>query len=250
VSVQKGSNLTRKVSQVKLSPLVQITHGHLAEHATPISPHALTLVPEADEATKLGFIDSVYPELKTYANIKELHQHFDASYVNVKSLLGYIKWLEKGATDLDKERRTRDITQATHIVNVASALDGIFLQKRKVSPFGRTYYEGISAQSVRKSLRQAMFGGCWEYDIRSAVISWKVGMGSTLLAEVTTAGQSPRSVQEQHLLHREQSFYPRRDLLGHVYKRRTRFRTKSRSGWSSRPSRRSVSGHAREPRAG
>jgi len=185
VSVQKGSNLTRKVSQVKLSPLVQITHGHLAEHATPISPHALTLVPEADEATKLGFIDSVYPELKTYANIKELHQHFDASYVNVKSLLGYIKWLEKGATDLDKERRTRDITQATHIVNVASALDGIFLQKRKVSPFGRTYYEGISAQSVRKSLRQAMFGGCWEYDIRSAVISWKVGMGSTLLAEVT-----------------------------------------------------------------
>jgi len=184
VSVQQGSNLTRKVSQVKLSPLVQITHGHLAEHATPISPHATPLHPDADEGTKLDFIRSVYPELETYEDIKELHENFDACRVNIKSLLGYIKWLEKDATHLDKERRKRDITLATHIVNVASALDGIFLQKRKESPFGRTYYEGISAQSVRKSLRQAMFGGCWEYDIRSAVISWKVGMGSSLLAEV------------------------------------------------------------------
>lgn len=184
VLVEKGSNLTRKVSQVKLAPLVQITHEHLAGHAIPTSPHSAPLAPDADEGTKLDFIRSVYPELETCESIEELHKQFDASRVNIKSLLGYIKWLKKDATQLDGERRTRDITQATHIINVASALDGVFLQKRKESPFGRTYYEGISAQSVRKSLREAMFGGCWEYDIRSAVISWKVGMGIALLADL------------------------------------------------------------------
>ena len=184
VPVQQGSNLTRKVSQVKLSKMVQIKHGHLAEHAIPTSPHAASLCPEADEAAKLEFIHSVYPELNAFQNPQELFEHFDASRVNIKSLLGYVKWLKNNGKQIDEERRIRDITQATHIINVASALDGIFLQKRKESPFGRTYYEGISAQSVRKSLREAMFGGCWEYDIRSAVISWKVGIGSVLLAGI------------------------------------------------------------------
>jgi hypothetical protein len=37
------------------------------------------------------------------------------------------------------------------------------------------YYEGISVQNVNRDLRRAILGDCWEYDIRSSVITWKMG---------------------------------------------------------------------------
>jgi hypothetical protein len=59
-------------------------------------------------------------------------------------------------------------------------------QKKKHSEFGRTYYEGHSVQSVHKSLRQAMLGDCFEYDISSSVISWKMGFAHEYLNSLKT----------------------------------------------------------------
>jgi hypothetical protein len=37
------------------------------------------------------------------------------------------------------------------------------------------YYEGVSVQNINKELRRAVLGDCWEYDIRSSVVAWKMG---------------------------------------------------------------------------
>jgi hypothetical protein len=37
------------------------------------------------------------------------------------------------------------------------------------------YYEGTSIQNINKELRRAVLGNCFEYDIRSSVVAWKMG---------------------------------------------------------------------------
>lgn len=65
---------------------------------------------------------------------------------------------------------------------------GKYYQRKIHSDFGRTYYAGTSAQNVNKELRHAMLGDCWEYDIRSSVVAWKMGF-----AEGYVSKHAPRS---------------------------------------------------------
>jgi hypothetical protein len=74
--------------------------------------------------------------------------------------------------------------QALLILAVAKHTGGIYPQRRKESPFGRTYYSGISVQNVNKELRRAMLGNCWEYDIRSSVVTWKMTFAQELTDEL------------------------------------------------------------------
>lgn len=177
VAVERGNNLTHKVSQVKLSPLVTITFGNIGQCESTDGAAAQQSRSNQDGHS---LIERTYPEVATMNSEAELCEIFDPTPINTKSLQAYIDWLKTKPKHLTEEKRLTDLTQAAHILNIATELNGIYLQRRKPSVFGRTYYEGISAQSVRRQLRQAMYGGCWEYDIRSAVISWKVGMGNCL----------------------------------------------------------------------
>jgi hypothetical protein len=71
--------------------------------------------------------------------------------------------------------------QARRIAAVADYKDGVYYQKRKPSFFGRIYYEGLSVQNVNKTLREAMLGNGYEYDIRSSVVSWKLGFAQAYI---------------------------------------------------------------------
>jgi len=74
------------------------------------------------------------------------------------------------------------LRQALTILGVAAVTKGYYLQRKKPSPFGRMYYEGTSVQNVNKELRRAMLGNCWEYDIRSSVVAWKMGYARSFMA--------------------------------------------------------------------
>jgi hypothetical protein len=74
--------------------------------------------------------------------------------------------------------------QALLILAVAKHTGGFYPQRRKPSPFGRTYYSGVSVQNVNKELRRAMLGNCWEYDIRSSVVTWKMTFAQELTNEL------------------------------------------------------------------
>jgi hypothetical protein len=54
-------------------------------------------------------------------------------------------------------------------------MHGYYVQRKKPSLFGRMYYEGTSIQNINKELRRAVLGNCFEYDIRSSVVAWKMG---------------------------------------------------------------------------
>ena len=81
-------------------------------------------------------------------------------------------------------------------------LSNYYPQRKKPSPFGRMYYEGTSIQNVNKELRRAILGNCWEYDIRSSVISWKMGWAKKYMQE-HAPGQDIRKVFQATTLYLE-----------------------------------------------
>ena len=76
---------------------------------------------------------------------------------------------------LSIQKKNQALRQAKIILTVASVMNGQYMQRKKPSLFGRMYYEGTSVQNINKELRRAVLGNCWEYDIRSSVVAWKMG---------------------------------------------------------------------------
>ena len=136
-----------------------------------------------DDESNEALFKHLYPELTGDYTLEFADSLFDRVEVDVESLSAYVTWINTKSdklTDAQKKSRTR---QAKTIIAIAKLLDGIYLQRRKPSAFGRTYYTGVSVQSVPKDLRKAMLGNCWEYDVRSSVIAWKMGYGARWIAE-------------------------------------------------------------------
>ena len=99
--------------------------------------------------------------------------YYDSCSVDTASLDNYIHNLL--ARKLSNQDRTAYVQAMRISAAAAKYKDKIYYQKKKLSLFGRTYYEGLSVQNVRKDLRAAMLGNCFEYDMCSSVVAWKLG---------------------------------------------------------------------------
>lgn len=182
----KGSNISGLLSKVKLTkrvtmedPLSINTQAMTDEQAQREIDAFLT----GDEGSNKALFEHLYPELSGDDAEDLLRSLFDTVKVDVESLSAYVTWLNTKSdklTDAQKKSRTR---QAKTILAVCAYTGGTYLQRLKPSAFGRTYYTGVSVQSVPKDLRKAMLGNCWEYDVRSSVIAWKMGYGARWVAE-------------------------------------------------------------------
>ena len=95
--------------------------------------------------------------------------------MDVDSVKSYIVWLSTEAELITLQKKNQALRQARIILAIASVMNGYYLQRKKPSDFGRLYYEGVSVQNINKELRRAVLGDCWEYDIRSSVVAWKMG---------------------------------------------------------------------------
>jgi hypothetical protein len=164
-TVTQGSNLTGVVSTVKVTEMA-------------------ILVPETDDLTNKEMAitinrgsDDGIDEVDTAQS-----QDIDWLEVDIKSLQAYIQWVTQQSKLISKEGQQRILMQASSILAVANSRGGKYPQIRNPSVFGRMYYEGLSIQNVNKELRRAILGDCWEYDIRSSVISWKMGFAKECLA--------------------------------------------------------------------
>lgn len=124
------------------------------------------------------FIGNVFPDIYTHTNVKQAYDYVD---IDIVSLQRYITWLIKKSAHFNPIEKQRLLRQAHLILRVAQITNGLFPQKKNHSFFGRNYYHGISVQSVHTSLREAMLGNCYEYDLRSAAASWKLGFAEDLL---------------------------------------------------------------------
>jgi hypothetical protein len=78
------------------------------------------------------------------------------------------------------------LRQANVIMRISLAGNGRLPMLINQSHFGRTYYRGLNVQSVHKTLRQAMLGDCYDYDIRTSVVSWKMGYAQLCYDEMVS----------------------------------------------------------------
>ncbi len=127
--------------------------------------------------TDTDFFYKLFPDFVPGAmTMAQLRRDYDLCPVDVKSLKQFIVFLTKKANRMDMVKRQMLIRQAKTIVRIAEAGNGKLPMKKNPSHFGRTYYTGrLNVQSMHKILRHAMLGDCYEYDIRSSVVAWKLG---------------------------------------------------------------------------
>ncbi len=187
-TVEKGSKFTGKYSTVRLSPLVTVDHRMTVSSAA-ISKirtdRELDCYLTGEAADSHAVFEHLYPELYP-CSISGAEAGFDFVPVDIESLKAFVHWLSAGAEFGSKEKRHHILTQAKLVLAVSSINGAMFPQRIKLSPFGRTYYEGLSVQNVHKELRRAMLGNCWEYDMRSSVVAWKMGYARDLLLQAKT----------------------------------------------------------------
>ena len=219
--VTKGSNITGKVSEVKLTPLVTV-QNLLATQNLPFqnSNTAAAQVNDDMQNSRLLF-QQLYPEITTQSSEADVLELFDTVEIDQASLAHYLQWVSTKATRLSRHTKNTYINQTTQILRIASFTGGLYLQRKKPSFFGRNYYSAISVQSFNKQLRRAMLGDCYEYDISSSATAWKMGFAREIVS-LAYKGQSVRQVFSATLLYLEDKKSCIQELLANVFSKRNK----------------------------
>ena len=170
-----GSNQNKKLSVIKPTELVTITHTDT--HITSIHDIETDHLRKQLELQLLSN-EELYREM--YPNIYEMSDEEITSTYNIvpidmTSLNYYLVWLKNESKFISEDNKKQFEIQADTILRIAQHTNGYYLQEKKASSFGRNYYLGTSVQNVNKELRRAMLGNCYEYDLRSSVFTWKIG---------------------------------------------------------------------------
>lgn len=203
--VIKGSNLVGTVSDCKLTQWVTVVDTLAIEEEILINSknnRDIDAYLGGDQHSNLELLHMLFPEFKNHKTNTAVLDEFELVEVDVESLKSYIYWLVTDARHISREQKDVALRQARTILGIASVLSNHYPQRKKPSPFGRMYYEGTSIQNVNKELRRAILGNCWEYDIRSSVISWKMGWAKKYMQE-HAPGQDIRKVFQATTLYLE-----------------------------------------------
>ena len=177
-SVITGSNLTGSVSQCKLTSLVTMVDTLAIEDKILRSGKSDSEIDQylcGDDFSNYQVLNLLYPEFKQRIKSAEIEELFDLVPVDKESVKSYIIWLTTESEHISREKKDQALRQARIILAISSVMNGFYVQRKKPSAFGRMYYEGTSVQNINKELRRAVLGNCWEYDIRSSVVAWKMG---------------------------------------------------------------------------
>ncbi|NDF06575.1 MAG: hypothetical protein EB066_09135, partial [Betaproteobacteria bacterium] len=186
-----GSNLTGQVSQVKLTELALMTNQlevNIDAMRPELSEREIAAYLTGDTQANAALCALLYPDAESLTDEEAIREIFDFLPVDSRSLTNYIEWLTTEATKIPADRKATALHQARLVLGVAAHYDGWYLQRKKPSEFGRVYYEGVSVQNVNRELRRAILGDCWEYDIRSSVITWKMGFARDYLTSIGQTG--------------------------------------------------------------
>ena len=184
-TVVLGTKFSGQNSLVKLTALATIQNSlqvPVQSLSEATNDEEIDAYLSGDDVSNIALFDHLYPEYNLEWRDEKLKELFDWVPVDVESVKAYVYWLETESNLIQGPKKDLALRQSLSILGIASVTNGFYLQRKKPSPFGRTYYEGTSVQNVNKELRRAMLGNCWEYDIRSSVVAWKMGYARSYLA--------------------------------------------------------------------
>jgi hypothetical protein len=168
--VEAGDNIKKQLSRVRLTDLVDMEIYFASSSIT--EEMAGTVLQNQLTTNYPMTTDEFHEYFPDYITTPDA---YDTVMVDQQSLANYIHWLNFKSTQYSAKDKEKMIEDAEYILKVASINGGLFPMLRNPSEFGRTYYKDINIQNVPKLMREAILGECWEYDVRSSVISWKMG---------------------------------------------------------------------------
>lgn len=174
IHVSKVGLKGQSLSEVKLSKLVTMTDAMDLTSLKKLKIHELDALLNDKTLSDVDFFNRIFPNLLSSTK-QQVQAQYDFCPIDTKSVKQFIVWLTHRANKINQVERQMMARQAKVILRIAESGDGTLPMKKKHSHFGRTYYEGISVQSVHRTLREAMLGNCYQYDMRLSVISWKMG---------------------------------------------------------------------------
>lgn len=178
VNIGQANNITGDIAIIKFTNLVEVVDDESIDALRKMNgvqlDQYLQSVPVDEVALHQALLT---PLLHAYATGEA-----DLVAVDLDATIAYVKRVV-GSTSLKAKDQT-EYRKALRILRIAQLNQGIFPQTKRKSSFGRTYYEGVSIQSVHKDLRKAILHGCYEYDVKSSVICWKYAFANELLASV------------------------------------------------------------------
>lgn len=161
-------------STIKLTKLVTMTDGMDINTLRKKNINELDQLLNDPSLTDVDLFYRVFPDFGTMTEA-QLESAYDLCPVKTRSLKQYMVWLTHRANHITQVERQMMLRQAQVILRIANAGDNLLPMKKNPSHFGRNYYHGINIQSVHRTLRHAILGDCYEYDMRSSVLSWKMG---------------------------------------------------------------------------
>lgn len=182
----------KSLSKAKLTKLVTMTDAMDINTLRKKSINELDALLNDKSLTDVEFFYRVFPDFLTLS-AQQLKENYDFTPIDTSSLKQFIVWLTHRANKMNQVERQMLARQAQVILRIAEVGDGELPQKKKHSHFGRTYYQGISVQSVHRTLREAMMGNCYQYDIRISVVSWKMGFAELCFSQLQDANSFEQS---------------------------------------------------------
>jgi hypothetical protein len=177
VNTGQANNITGEIAIIKLTKLVQAQDDDDLKNLQSFDNFQLE---QHLQSVPAGEKEAYQPLLDSFNQLNSVDiSDFDLLSVDIEATICYIKSIVSSHSPRVKEQT--ECRKALRILRVAQLNNGVFPQRKRRSPFGRTYYEGVSIQSVHKDLRKAVLYRCYEYDVKSSVICWKYAFAEELL---------------------------------------------------------------------
>lgn len=182
--VERGNSITREKSKVKMT-----AHAKAADvFAIEASDSDSYRLRNADAFNEQSLVSAIaehhYPgfNLEDWNSGKLAHL-YDVVPVNRDSLERYLSWVLTKVYKVSRAKRDEYARHAQFILAITKHFEGLFPQRKIVSPFGRTYYSGINIQNINKLLRRAALAPAYEYDLNTSVCTWKLGLANDWLGD-------------------------------------------------------------------
>ena len=162
--VEKGSNLKGR------NTTVTISDNSMRKLLAYVSDEALVREMLADAAGSANDPEWIAVDMENLQNYIDNTEHDLTHNAAGKS----DQWVAKVR---------RNALQAQLVYRIAASLGGKFPQYAKPSIFGRTYYHGLSIQTMSKQVRAAVLGEHFQYDLSAAIYGIKLAIISGIVAK-------------------------------------------------------------------
>jgi hypothetical protein len=180
-----ANNITRQRAVLKPTALLTVKNANLLAFLKTLS--SVELINYLDTLTPdwQSWVMEYQSEYRQLSVAESMAQYFSTP-VDVTSLKKYMVDLVQGASTMNRSQQESSLVQAEFVLRIAQANGGWLHQKIDKKAFGRTYLEGVSILSVRKQVRMAMLGKCYEYDAKSCSTAWKMAFAAEWHAQKKT----------------------------------------------------------------